>query len=42
MDNGSYKIFFQIINYTDKKINDIFKKYNKDESGLLTEENIYQ
>ena len=43
MDKASCKNFFsEITNYTDDNINDIFKKYDKDESGFLTEENIYQ
>ena len=42
MDKASCKNFFsEITNYTDNKINDIFE-YDKDESGFLTKENIYQ
>ena len=43
MDKESCKNFFsEITNYTDNIINDIFKKYDNDENGFLTEENIYQ
>ena len=36
------KFIFWGQKYTDNKINDIFKKYDKDESRFLTEEKINQ